>query len=60
MTNLKKKYISIFDKTKGMSHLKMTGVALNSALVVFIWFNIGTHNIRQNILGHYKCGTDFG
>jgi hypothetical protein len=36
MTNLKKKYISIFDKTKGMSHLKMTGVALNSALVVFI------------------------
>lgn len=36
MTNLKKKYISVFDNTMGMSHLTIIGLAVHRALAVFI------------------------
>jgi len=36
MPNFKKKYIPVFDNTKGLSHLKITGLAVHIALVVLI------------------------
>ena len=36
MPNVKKKYISVFDNTTGLSHLKITVIAVHIALVVFM------------------------